>query len=150
MEPTRSRPGFQARRRSQLLMAELTWSVVGSGLLTLGLYWVLRHFGLTGLEYAAPAAALGVGKSLLVLDRVARGAVGRIAGRNEPSFALGFFSVRGWLLIAGMMLMGQLLRLSPIPRYDLGFLYVAIGAALLTSSRLLWQAWWRRRPAATA
>lgn len=138
--------GLQTGRQTQLLMAELIWSLVGGGLLTLGLYWVLHRFGLTGLEYAAPALVLGIVKSLLVLDKVARGAVARVEARETRSFALGFFSRRGWLLIGGMMLLGQLLRLSPIPRYDLGFLYVAIGVALLTSSRLLWRAWWHRRP----
>lgn len=139
--------GLQAGRQTQILMAELIWSLVGGGLLTLGLYWVLRRFGLTGLEYAAPALVLGIAKSLLVLDKVARGTIARVEAQEPRSFALGFFSARGWLLIGGMMLLGQLLRLSPIPRYHLGFAYVAIGIALLTSSRLLWRAWWRRRPA---
>jgi len=139
--------GLQAGRKTQLLMAELIWSLVGGGLLTLGLHWVLRRFGPTGLEYAAPALALGIVKSLLVLDKVARGTVARVEAREPRSFALGFFSVRAWLLIGGMMLLGQLLRLSPIPRFALGLVYVAIGIALLTSSRLLWRAWWRREPA---
>jgi hypothetical protein len=139
----------RAGRHAQLLMAELIWCLVGTGLLTLGLYWVLHHFGLAGLEFVAPAVALGVAKALLVLDRVARRTVARIQARDDDSFAFGFFSGRSWLLIGGMMLLGQLLRLSPIPRYDLGLLYVAVGVALLTSSRLLWSAWRGPRPAAS-
>jgi hypothetical protein len=132
---------------AQLLMAELIWSLVGGGLLTLGLYWILHHFGPRGIEFAAPALAVGVAKSLLVLDGVARKALVRIEARGERSFAFGFFSGRSWLLIAGMMLLGQTLRLSPIPRFDLGIVYVAVGSALLVSSRVLWRAWLDRSPA---
>jgi hypothetical protein len=134
-----------ASRQLQLLMAQFMWTWVGVMLPTIGLRWILHRYGDIGLLYALPFLALGLTKAFLVLDRVAYGTIDRVAERPLDACAGGFFSVKSWLLIVGMMLTGQVLRLSPLPRADIGFLYVAIGAALLFSSRHLWRAWWMGR-----
>jgi hypothetical protein len=126
-----------ATRQFQLLMAQFMWTWVGVMLSTIGLRWIMHRYGDFGLVYALPFLALGLTKAFLVLDRVAYGTVDACAG--------GFFSARSWLLIVGMMLAGQLLRASPLPRADIGFLYVAVGTALLFSSRHIWRAWWMGR-----
>ncbi len=136
-----------ARRRTQLLMAELMWTLVGAGLLALGLRWVLQRYGARGLLYAVPFLALGLAKALLALDRTAGRTVGRIVARGELRCALGFLSTGGWILVACMMVAGRLLRASPLPRADIGFLYVAVGSGLLVASRTLWRRWWAERAA---
>lgn len=121
------------------------WTLVGSMLLSYGLTWILRRYGAVGLVYALPCFALGLAKSVFVLDRVAFGAVGRVATRSPDRCAAGFFSTRSWLLVLGMMAAGQLLRASPLPRSVLGFLYVVVGTGLLLSSRHIWARWWECR-----
>ncbi|MHB0980042.1 MAG: hypothetical protein ACYC5Q_08250 [Thermoleophilia bacterium] len=133
--------------RSQLLMAEMMWTVVGSVLLGLGLHWIVRRYHGPGYAYAAPFLVLGVIKALFILDRVAGRTILRIRTRGDDHCVGGFFSPASWGLIVGMMLLGQVLRASPVPRADVGFLYVAVGSALLISSRMLWREWLHLRPA---
>jgi hypothetical protein len=121
------------------------WTLVGTMLLSYGLTWVLRRYGAPGLLYALPCLALGLVKSRYVLDRVAFGALDRVATRPPDRCAAGFFSTRSWLLVLGMMVAGQLLRASPLPRADLGFLYLVVGTGLLFSSRHIWSTWWACR-----
>jgi len=130
-------------RRTQLLLAQLLWTVVGCGLFVLGLYWVVHRFGDPGLLYATPFLALGTVKAVFVLDGVAHKAIARIQRRGDGQALWSFFSGRSWALVLAMMVTGQLLRASPLPRADLGFLYVAAGSALLISSRSIWRVWWR-------
>lgn len=136
---------MRANRRTHLLLAELVWTLVGTALLSVGLYWVLDRYGFSGIVYALPFAGLGFAKGLFILDRVARRAVERIRSRGDGRHVLGLFSTRMWAVAGGMMLFGQVLRATPLPRADIGFLYVAIGAGLLFASRNMWRAWWDLR-----
>ena len=129
-------------------MAQLLWTLVGLGLCAAGLTWILQWAGPVGLLYAAPCVLLGLLKALLTLDEVARRTLGRIEARGDSRCALGFLSARSWLLVVAMMALGRLLRASPVPRSDLGFVYVAVGSGLLMASRTLWLRWWGLREGA--
>jgi len=139
----------QGSRRTQLLLASLMWSTVGTVLLIVGLRWV------TGTEDGWPhsfvLAAVGVGlgavKSRVILSRAAGRIAERILARGEGRCLGGFFSVRTWLLVILMSGGSRLLRGAPISRPVLGLVYAAIGSALMLASRHLWRAW-RRAPAA--
>lgn len=135
----------RAARSTQVLLAELMWTVVGTGLSALGLYWILMRYGSPGLAYATPFLVLGAAKALLIMDRVARRAVTRIQERGGDYCAGGFFSVWSWGAIILMIVLGQVLRISPVPPADVGFVYVAVGSGLLISSRILWRVWWGMR-----
>ena len=73
-----------ARPRTQVLMAQLLWTLVGLGLCAAGLNWILQWAGPVGLFYAAPCVLLGLLKALLTLDEVARATGGRLAGGASP------------------------------------------------------------------
>jgi hypothetical protein len=135
-----------ASRRTQVLMAQLLWTLVGLGLCAAGFYWILQWAGAPGLLYAAPCLLVGLLKALFALDKVARRTLGRIDARGASRCALGFLSAKSWLLVAGMMAAGRLLRASSLPRVDLGCLYLAVGSGLLVASRTLWRHWWLLRP----
>ena len=137
-----------ARPRTQVLMAQLLWTLVGLGLCAAGLTWILQWAGPVGLLYALPCVLVGLLKALLTLDAVARRTLGRIDARGDARCALGFLSTKAWLLVVGMMLLSRLLRASPLPRADLGFVYVAVGSGLLMASRALWLRWWGLREGA--
>jgi hypothetical protein len=131
----------KASRRTQLLLASMLWTAVGVMLPSLGLAWIVEAYGVVGLLGAIPCLALGMLKGRYILDRVTAGTITRVLGRAEPSFFAGFFSGRSWLLVAAMMLTGQVLRRTVLPHAWLGFLYVAVGSALLLSSITLWRGW---------
>ncbi|MCG6917093.1 MAG: hypothetical protein LJE89_06050 [Deltaproteobacteria bacterium] len=129
-----------ASSRVQLLLAGLMWSLVGVGLISVGTYWVLSSSShIIGL--LAISLFIGLGKSLLILDRVAGRIVKRIASRGEGRCLVGFFSLRAWALVIIMMLMGRILRGAGISYALLGLIYAAVGTSLLMSSRSIWLAW---------
>jgi len=129
-----------ASSRLQLLLAGVIWSTVGMGLISVGTYWVVSTSDhIIGL--LAISLCLGLGKSLLVLDRVASRIVKRIELRGEGRCLASFYSLRVWVLVIIMMLMGRILRGAGISYSLLGLIYAAVGTSLLMSSRTIWLAW---------
>ncbi len=123
--------------RSLLLTAALFWS--GIGLMLLGRGWFLA--GQRAWLPLLVAVAVGTAKSRLVLDRAARRNLARILLLPDRSCIGSIYSWRMWGLVVLMMVMGRLLRMSPVPRVYVGGLLMAIGWALLLSSRLVWAGW---------
>jgi hypothetical protein len=130
-----------APARVHVLLAALTWSVVGLGLLSAGAYWTLTHKGLVGPPLLAVGILAGWAKSRLVLDKAAVRIVSRIRSRGDARCLGGFLSPGTWAMVAVMMLAGYLLRHSPVSRLVVGTVYAAVGAGLLSSSRVAWRAW---------
>lgn len=129
-----------ASSRLQLLLAGVIWSTVGMGLISVGTYWVVSTSDhIIGL--LAISLCLGLGKSLLVLDRVASRIVKRIELRGEGRCLASFYSLRVWVIVIIMMLMGRILRGAGISYSLLGLIYAAVGTSLLMSSRTIWLAW---------
>lgn len=91
-----------------------------------------------------PALLLGTIKSLLVLDRSAKKSIARIIETRDGKCIGGVYSIKTWALVLVMMLAGCLLRNSSLPKEFLGLFYVAIGWALVFSSRNGWVAWQKR------
>ncbi len=129
-----------ARVKTHLLAAAGLWTVVGSALAVVGFVWSLH-----GPEWARFAVPVAVGggllKSWLVLDRAARRTADRIEARGDGRCLGGFLSVGTWLLVASMMIAGRVLRGGLVPRHWVGLMYVAVGTALLGSSRVAWGRW---------
>lgn len=134
----------QASRRTQLLLAGGMWVTVGGALLYFGSSWILegRHLG-PSLLLVGIGALLGIAKAAFILDRAAAKIVERIGEMGEGHCAGGFLSLRSWILVAAMILLGRLLRTGLLPVAAVGTLYVAIGTGLLVSSRLVLSSWWR-------
>lgn len=129
-----------ARVRTHLLAAAGLWTVVGAGLTVVGSVWSLH--GPRWASFAVPVA-VGVGllKSWLVLDRAACRTADRIEARGDGRCLGGFLSIGTWLLVALMMTAGRILRGGLVPRHWVGLVYVAVGTALLGSSRVAWVRW---------
>ena len=128
-----------APAKTHLLLAALAWTTVGTVLFFLGIYWV--HSAGSDTSYLVMAAALGYAKSRYVLDKTARRAVERIVERGDGKCLGSFFSYKSWLMVIAMAGAGRILRSGVISRLLLGFIYVAVGTALVLSSRIFWQAY---------
>lgn len=130
-----------ASERTQLLAAALMWLIGASILLVRGAAYLSdRYWHAWAL---AAGLALGVFKSRVLLDRVARKAVDRIRARGRASF-FGFFSVRSWGLVALMMGAGMLLRrlvVHPdiVGAGIMGAVYIGVGTALVLADRVFWR-----------
>lgn len=121
-----------------LLLAALMWSTVGVVLVAVGALWA--HQVRTALTpwLLAAAAAGGVLKARLVLDRAGRRIAERIRARGDGRCVGGFLSGRTWALVAVMAAAGRLLRSGVMARHVVGLLYVLVGSALLVASRVVW------------
>ncbi len=127
-----------ASRRIHILAAGMMWSVAGSGLLVAGCVWIFRSRSPAAVPVLLLALAAGAVKARLVLDGAAKKITARIESRGDGRCLGGFLSWKSWLLVAAMILLGRLLRASPLPLIARGGVYAAIGAALLIASRMLW------------
>ena len=134
----------QASSRTQLLLAAGMWISVGGGLLYFGASWILedRHLGYS-LLLVGIGVLLGIAKAAFILDRAAAKVAERIGERGEGRCAGSFLSLRSWIMVAVMILLGRTLRGGLLPTAAAGTLYVAIGTGLIVSSRLALARWWR-------
>ena len=107
----------------------------------MGRGWCLAARG----SLLAPLLAVVVGtvKSLLVLDRAARRNIDRVRSLPDRSCIGAVYSWRMWGLVLMMIVVGRLLRMSPVAPVLVGSLLLAVGWALLLSSRLIWVEWRR-------
>ena len=126
---------------THLLAAWLMWTVVGLGLVAWGAKWLLDTSLTPAPWLAGVAVVVGVLKSRLVLDRAARRIAGRIRERGDGRCLGGFMSWGTWALVLVMMAAGRLFRGAGLSGVVVGPIYLAVGVALLVSSRLSWRAW---------
>ncbi len=124
-----------------LLLAALLWSVVGSLLAFFGGRWIWLDWRWAGTLAAVLAIGAGMAKSRWVLDRAATRMIARIVERGDGRCIGGFLSWKTWLLVGLMSGGGRLLRGLVGANGFVGMLYLAVGVALLRSSRLLWREW---------
>ena len=136
----RLKPG--ASTRTNLLVAALMWSFIGLYLMVRG---YLLDPALSGI-FLGLALGLGTVKAFLVIGRAARKNITRIVARPDGMCIGGVYSWRMWGMVVCMMIGGRLLRNSAVPSLIVSVIYVAVGWALLLSSRLIWQEWNARKP----
>lgn len=136
---SRFKPGVP--RRTHLLLAASLWTVVGIYLMVRG---VNRLVETELLMLFVPAMLTGTLKSHLVLDKSAQKSIQRILLLKDGTCLGAVYSWKTWLIVVGMMLMGFVLRQSPIPGGILGFVYITVGWALFWSSRHGWLSYYRK------
>ena len=112
-------------------------------LATVGALW-LASASLGSWQLAATLAiaiGLGVAKGgWLLMPRAASNARRILASpAHRPLHEC--FAWPAWLMVAGFMGLGALLRRSSLPRPVLGALYLAVGLALVLGSVASWRAW---------
>ncbi|GAB6110919.1 hypothetical protein [Desulfomicrobium salsuginis] len=132
--------------RTRLLTAALVWSAVGFLLTAKGL-WISRQEP-AHLFLVAIAAGLGMGlvKSRLVFDKVARKIILNIEKKPRPVCLGGLFSVRNWALILVMSFFGRTLGAISMNTSLKTGIYVMVGSGLALSSLLMWKAWKKPLP----
>ena len=134
-----------APARWHLFMAAAMWSIVGTALLLAGEWWLCQLRYPTVCLLSGIGLVVGILKAHFALEKAALRTIKRIETRGDGRCLGGFLSIRSWGFVILMMCLGRALRASTTPRTILGFLYVAVGLALLIASRRLWSAWRRHR-----
>ena len=132
----RYKPGVSIR--THLLFGAFIWTVVGFFLLINGFVLVSLEdhlvYGLIGL-------VLGTVKTIFILDRLARKNIKRINEFEDKACFGSVYSLKTWLLVLAMIVLGRLLRTTILPGEVIGLIYTAVGWALMLSSRLMWIEW---------
>lgn len=138
---------MQVTRETHLKIAFFMWALVGLGLLIKGgtLFYAGRtlseidpyqgSFGMAEGIGLAIALGLGFVKGNFVLPKIARKNIARIEELPAESPLYMTFSLKSWLLIAGMMLIGMIIRVLGVPNLFRGVILVAVGFALTLGSR---------------
>jgi len=127
--------------RLHAFLAAFVWSVVGVLLAYFGVRWALAWNSPWVWPLLGVAGLVGAGKAVAILWRAADRIVNRIRERGDDRCLGGFLSWKTWILVLCMMGLGRLLRSGLIAREIVGFLYFAIGLALLVGSFRIWRAW---------
>ncbi len=91
------------------------------------------------------ALLAGTLKSLFLLDRISRRCLHRIALFDDNTCLGAVYSWKSWLLVPAMIAMGVVARHLWAPGPVPAILYLAIGWALLVSSRVGWRFFWQTR-----
>jgi hypothetical protein len=121
----------QVERRWLFVIAAVFWAIAGSMLLGWTVVWLTQVAVIEELALAhlGAVAALLAGRFIFV--RVVRSNISRLDAGPERVWAPAFQTWRSYLVMAFMIALGVILRLSPAPRVVLAVLYEAIGGGLL-------------------
>jgi len=132
-------------RRARLLAAAAIWSIVGCALSIVGAHWLIASAARAKAPLLLLAGVIGWAKGRFLLAPQARANVARILAADERRPLTEIFSATTWAVVAAMMTLGYVLRRSTLPRGVIGWIYAAVGVALLTGSTAAWSAWSRAR-----
>ena len=129
-------------KKISLIIVGVMWFVVGAVLSIVGVNWMLQlGFGPKLIMFLAPSVLIGTLKGRFVLQKVALKYYKRSDqikfGDNDILIGwMKILGIKGFILIGLMMVLGGILRRSPIDRPILGIVYLAVGIALLYASKI--------------
>ena len=122
------------KKTTLLLLAGVMWIGVGLMLDTLSYLWLKQE----AAHQALLMAFLGFLCALVIHHfgflRIVNRNLGRILPMSGKRCVFSFIPWQSYILTVLMVLMGILLRHSPIPKLYLAVLYIGIGTALVLSS----------------
>jgi hypothetical protein len=129
---------MRVHQKVHLKLAFVLWGIVGLALFIVGIaFLTVGESGLDPLRAGllVVGIALGIAKSRYVLNKIARKNILRIHSLPLHSHFLSTFSLRSWILVLVMILLGRLIRFLGAPYPVIGVIYVAVGFGLALSSR---------------
>lgn len=127
-------------RSVHLFAAPLLWTLVGLMLVVRGLGWI-GYFN--NGWFILSAFVIGSLKSIFILDKTAKRGIQRVVHMQDGTCLGAVYSWKTWLLVFLMSASGKILRCFVEPGSGIGTVYVAVGWALILSSRHGWLAWSR-------
>lgn len=144
-DPRPPRPWYQRYKPSSsvqgaLIAGAVTETLVGGVLLGVGTGWLVEQGWGSAMGLIAAGALVGMAKAWIALLPATRRNIERIRRRGDGRCIGGFLSWRDWLALLVMMLLGRGLRLAGLPMAVVGFIFVAVGTAVLISASIFWQA----------
>ncbi len=125
---------FNVRRHYLLALAGTLWTLIGAFLSLRGVDWILEATSGSLPLLAGVGVFGGFGIYFFALSKIAQQNVLRISALPPLTPITSFLAPRGYVMIAGMILLGLLLRNSSLPRMYLSPFYIGMGLALFLGS----------------
>jgi len=126
-----------------IVLAGLTWTVVGSMLCRLAYHWL----AVADSKWIAPLELMGIVLALMahqfLFSRIAEKNIVRLSLLTEKTCIFAFQRWNSYFLIGLMITVGMALRNLPIPKTYLAILYTTIGGALFLASLQYYGCLWR-------
>lgn len=117
-----------------IFLAGFAWICVGGGLATVALHWLFA--GATEHSHSFMMAGIAVG--LVVhhwgLSPIVDRNLKRIRAMEGKRSVFAFMPRTSYVIIVAMIIMGNVLRHSAIPKKHLAMVYIGMGLALILSS----------------
>jgi uncharacterized membrane protein HdeD (DUF308 family) len=121
-------------RRWLFAISGVLWTVVGAMLMTYAFMWLAP----VGLHLEIALGAVGVALAALaaryLFRGIARKNIDRIERGPDRASVLSFQPWKSYVLMAGMIALGVILRRSGIPKPALAVVYAAVGGALMLAA----------------
>lgn len=129
-------------KRSLLLVAAFVWTLASGILIIRGYNWVYLHSDCQSFRLMA-AMLFGVIFYRLLFTRISAKHIARIRSmETDHPFFLSFFDARGYLMMAGMITLGIVLRNLDMVNKDLLYtFYIGMGVPLMISALRFYNAW---------
>ena len=117
-----------------LALAGLMWAGVGVMLCVLAYGWLTQPFTSLTVGCAGVGLVIALTANRFGFTHMAQKNIDRILRLPERACVFAFQAWRGYVIIVGMMLLGVILKHSPLPKPYLAIIYVAVGGALIQAS----------------
>ncbi len=114
------------------------WTIVGIGLIIRGVLFLVAE---SRYDILGMVLLFGIVKYLLVFQKTAQKIAARMGKREGDVFIWSVFPLCTWILIAVMITMGVLIRLSTLPREIYSLVIAGVGLGMFIASVIFWKAW---------
>lgn len=126
-----------------IAIAGLMWTGVGVTLCRLAYQWFVSINTGTAVTLGALGAATALAAYHFGFSKIAQKNIKRLCLLTEKTCVFAFQTWKGYLVIAFMIMLGAILRSSPVPKPYLAIIYTTVGGAIFLSSfhyhSLLWR-----------
>ena len=134
MAPKRERFKPAVDRGVLLFLAGFMWICVGTMLLSFSYSWLHASQEGASFVWVGAGVLLALGIHHFGFLRVVDKNLGRILPMEGKKCLFSFMTWQSYVIVGAMVVLGVLLRHSPIPKRYLSILYSGIGLALILSS----------------
>jgi len=132
-------------RRWLFFIAGVIWTGVGVLLLGYAVTWLAPVSVPLELELGVAGLAVAFVFVRFIFHGIVRKNIERIEGGPARASAYSFQGWKSYLMTVFMIVLGIVLKRSPIPKPDLAVMYLGVGLALLLTSGLYHRHLWSRR-----
>lgn len=125
---------FLVSKSVLIIIAGIMWAAVGIMLIIMASIWLSLEVPQTAIRFIIFGLALAIAIYFLGFQKLAIKNLDRISALKEKNNFFSFISLKSYLIIPLMIIMGISLRHSEIDKAYLAIAYIGMGGALFLSS----------------